>query len=133
MYSDLTMVAFVSGYVIVVNCEMNNQIKAQMTQYLEERMEDTNLDGWERASAFHVAWLNILEQGRCTWCDSDQKLHMSRAMVWHAAMANLPSSLTSSAGAGTKAAIKCIQELQHTGQGWRKVVQEFQQWEVQHQ
>ena len=71
-----------SGYVIVVNCEMNNQIKAQMTQYLEERMEDTDLFGWERVSAFPIAWLNILEQRRCTWGDSDQKLRMSRAMVW---------------------------------------------------
>ena len=71
VYSDLTVAAFVWGYLIVVNYEMANQIKAQMTQHLEELMENTDLYGWENVCTFHAAWLNMLEQGRSTWDDSD--------------------------------------------------------------
>ena len=81
----------------MVKSEMNTQVKAQMTQHLEERMEDT-------VHAFHVAWLNQLEQGRSTWGDSDHKLRMRRALMWHTAMATQASSVSFSAGAGIKAA-----------------------------
>ena len=104
VYDDLTMVAFVQGYFIVVNSEMDTQVKAQMSQHLKELMEDTDLYGWDRELGFHAAWLNQLEQGRSTWGDSVHKLRMRRALVWHVAMATQAPSVSSSAGAGKKAA-----------------------------
>ena len=52
--------------------EDSQAVKEQMTQHLEEFMEDTDLYGWERFHAFHSAWLNQIEQGRCTWADTEQ-------------------------------------------------------------
>ena len=60
-YDELTMAAFVCGYLIVVILE-DIQVKAQITQHLEELMEDTDLYGWERVCHMHSAWLNQLKQ-----------------------------------------------------------------------
>ena len=86
VYGDLSLAAFVRGYLIVVNSDMDTQVIAQMSQHFEECMEDTDLYGWDMVHAFHAAWLNQLEQGRGTWGDVDQKLKMHRALVWKAAM-----------------------------------------------
>ena len=48
-------------------------------------MEDMDLYGWDRLHAFHETWLHQLEQGRSTWSDSDHKLRIRRAFVWHVA------------------------------------------------
>ena len=63
------------GYLIVMNSE-DIQVKAQMTQHQEELMEDMDPCGWERVCDYHGAWLNQLEQGRCTWGDVEHKLKM---------------------------------------------------------
>ena len=68
MYSELTvhMASCVWGFLIVVNYGRDTLVKAQMMQQLEELVEDTDLYGWARVHAFHVAWLNQIEQGRST-------------------------------------------------------------------
>ena len=60
VYRDLTLVEFVQGYSIVLNCEMDTRVKAQMSQHLEELMEDMDLYSWNRVCAYHAAWLNQL-------------------------------------------------------------------------
>ena len=102
VYSDLAMAAFVHGYLIVVNSEMDTQVKAQMSQHLEDLIEDMDLYGWDKVCPFHAAWQNQLEQGRSTWGDSDHKLRLCRVLVWHVAMATQASSVSSSAGARKK-------------------------------
>ena len=64
------------------------------------------MDGKWFMHSMLASWLNQLEQCRNTWGDSDQMLHMHRALVWHVAMATQAASASSSAGAGEKAAIK---------------------------
>ena len=75
-YADLTFVAFVHGYLIVIEFEKDTQIKAQMSHHLEELMEDTDLYRWKRVRAYHAAGLNQLEQYRSSWSDTDHKLRL---------------------------------------------------------
>ena len=60
VYSDRTLVEFVQGYSMVLNCEMDTMVKTQMSQHLEELTEDMDLYRWNRVCAYHAAWLNQL-------------------------------------------------------------------------
>ena len=61
VYDDLTMRAFVQGYLIVMSYKIDTQVNAQMSQHIEELMEDMDVYGWDRVRAVHAAWLNQLE------------------------------------------------------------------------
>ena len=56
----------------------------------------------EKVRAFHVAWMNQMEQHRCKWADDDHKLKMRRALVWHAIMNSKGTSTVTLMGAGKK-------------------------------
>ena len=62
---------FVRGYSMVLNFETDTRVKAKMSQCLEDLMDNTDLYGWNRVCAYHAAWLNQLEQDRCSWSDTD--------------------------------------------------------------
>ena len=47
-YGDLTLTVFVRGYLMVLDMERYNRIKALMSHHLEGLMEDSELYGWTR-------------------------------------------------------------------------------------
>ena len=66
-YKDLTVSAFVSGYLILLKQEPLGQVREVMTTHLKELMEDVHCYGWEKVKAFNADWLNHLEQKRTDW------------------------------------------------------------------
>ena len=80
VYGDLTLTAFVRGYLMVLGTE-NARIKAHMSQHLEDLMEDSDLYGWTKVWLFHSAWLNQIQQGRSFWGDTDSKVRLLRNLV----------------------------------------------------
>ena len=54
-----------------------------MIQHLLDLMSNAKLYGWELVRAFHVVWLQQLEQGRVTWANEEVKLRYIWALVWH--------------------------------------------------
>ena len=90
---------------MVLNCGMGTRVKAQMSQHLEEVMEDTDLYRWNRVRAYHAAWVNQLEQDRSSCNGTEHKLRLRRNLVWHAPMLNHTSPALSAAEAGKKATI----------------------------
>ena len=103
-YQDLSVVAFVKEYVLVMHIVIIKvtKIKEQMSLhvYLVHLMEDTDSFDWKMVQPFHGTWFNQLEQDRCMWSDVEEKLKMKRSLMWHAAMVNRSSSVTSLAGTG---------------------------------
>ena len=49
-------------------------VRAKMASHLEDLMEDVELYGWERVRAYHIVWLNQLEQGWATWENEEEKV-----------------------------------------------------------
>ena len=81
VYGDLTPVAFVMEYRLVLGMEKHTRIKAHMSQHLEDLMEDSDLYGWTKVWLFHSAWLNQIQQGRSFWGDTDSKVRLLRNLV----------------------------------------------------
>ena len=50
-YGDLTLMAFTRGYLMVLDMEMDNMIKALMSHHLEDLMEDSDLYGWDQGTS----------------------------------------------------------------------------------
>ena len=86
VYGDLTLTAFIRGYLMVLGMEMDMRVNAFVSQHLEDLMKDTNLNRWIRG-------------------DTEHKLQLRRNLVWHAAMLDHTSAPSSAAGARKKAAI----------------------------
>ena len=85
----------------MMKSERDTKVKEHMALHLEEIMEDTDVYGWDKIRAFHAAWLNQMEQYRCEWPLSKQKLKM-RSLISHAAITSKTPSTSSSAGSGKK-------------------------------
>ena len=68
-YKDLTVSAFVSGYLILLKHEPLGQVREVMTIHLKELMVDVDHYGWEKENTFNAVWLNQLEQKCTDWSD----------------------------------------------------------------
>ena len=63
VYNEISMPLFIQGYLIVME-EEKESVRTHMSKHLKDLMLDSQLYGWENAWAFHVVWLNQLEQGK---------------------------------------------------------------------
>ena len=54
-----------------------------MSTHFKEIMEDGETFGWPTVGAYHMVWLQHLEQGRATWGDETTRLKLCRALIWH--------------------------------------------------
>ena len=81
-YENISSMAFVDGYITVINREPL-PIKKLMLAHLQELMEDGEHYGCPAVRAYHAAWLQHMEQGRAACGDEDTKLKLRRALVWH--------------------------------------------------
>ena len=59
-YEDLSVSAFVHGYVIVMHSE-HSETMDKMAYHLVELMRDIDLCGWEKIRAYHGVWINQME------------------------------------------------------------------------
>ena len=51
-YKDLSMAAFVRGYMIVMKSEQDTKVKDHMALHLEELMENMDVYGWDKVWHF---------------------------------------------------------------------------------
>ena len=64
-------------------CTVNSELKEVMLKYLKELMADATTYGWEPIHAYHVVWLQQIENGSAEWDDTDVKLEFHRDLVWN--------------------------------------------------
>ena len=72
-YQDISIPRFVERYLIVMDTE-EGLIRQKMSSILKDLMSNAQLYRWDWASTFCGVWLNLLEQGCCTWMDEVEKL-----------------------------------------------------------
>ena len=104
MYESMSSLAFVSGYMTIMDLQPE-PIRKLMWVHLKELMEDGECFGWPTVRAYHAVWLQNIEQGRATWDDQPTCLKLHRSLVWHMlAPSSQPSSTpTSTPQAPTRA------------------------------
>ena len=73
-----------------------------MAIHSEKLMSDSDFYRWETVRAYHRIWLNQQEQGKLTWEDTDEKLKLCWALVWHLATSNSMAALTSTSAGDKK-------------------------------
>ena len=56
-----------------------------MSKHLRELMSDVEVYGCALIRAYHMIWLQQIENGQATWAGTDTQLEFWRALVWHAA------------------------------------------------
>ena len=71
--------AFVKGY-LTVRLREPHHIQSFMLDHLQELMEDWEHYGWPVVRAYHVAWLQHIEQGRVAW--GDEAVILSSYVHW---------------------------------------------------
>ena len=57
-YKDLSVSAFVRGYLILLTSKQDSQVKEHMVFHLEDLVEDIDVYCWEIVRAFHATWMN---------------------------------------------------------------------------
>ena len=73
VYDDISIVLFISRYMLVMEVE-KIAIRPFMAWHLLECMGNAELYGWERVLAFHAVRLQQLEYGRVMWAGEETKL-----------------------------------------------------------
>ena len=63
VYKQLSMPLFISGY-IAIRDTVKSELKEIMLKHLWDLMADAATYGWEPIQAYHVVWLQQLENGR---------------------------------------------------------------------
>ena len=86
-------------------------LKLIMSEHLKELMADTEVYGWVPVRAYHVVWLQQIENGRAKWSDVNEKLEFCRALVWHAVP---PTSRLKQAGSAPRPKKAAVQRSSTT-------------------
>ena len=68
VYDKILMSLFIQGYLIVMEGE-KEEVRTQMNAHLKDLMVDSELYGWENVRAYHMVWLNQVEQCCVRWDD----------------------------------------------------------------
>ena len=68
MYGELSVMAFVQGYLIVMDSQPQDT-KECMNSHLQDPMEDGEAYRWPVVRDFHCTWLQHIEMGKATWDD----------------------------------------------------------------
>ena len=68
VYEQICSIAFINGYITVMSKEPPH-IKALRLTHLQEHIENGVHYRWPAVRAYHVAWIQHIEQGRVAWGD----------------------------------------------------------------
>ena len=82
VYNSISCMAFMNRYLSIMALQMDI-LRNKMTIHLQEMMEDGKTFRWPVVHAYHVAWLQHLEQGRATWDYEATRLKLRRVFFWH--------------------------------------------------
>lgn len=67
------MPLFVSKYIAVLDT-VKQRVKEALLKHLRGLMADAAIYGWQAARAYHVVWLQQLENGPADWDETECKL-----------------------------------------------------------
>ena len=80
-YDDLTLAEFCYGYLQLLE-RCTEPDRSLIYAHFLELMEDATRYRWPTVRAYHAVFLGMLEAGRITWADSQQKIALRRQFVW---------------------------------------------------
>ena len=73
VYKDMSLALFPNGYLVIV-VKKSNAAKDIMLRHLQELFKDVEVYSWIVVRVYHVAWLQLLEQGQVTWGDDTKRV-----------------------------------------------------------
>ena len=53
-----------------------------MLRHLRALLQEVDVYRWRVVREYHVAWLQLLEQGQAMWKDEGERTELRRLMVW---------------------------------------------------